>query len=111
MKVFVAGGSGAIGRRVVPLLVARGYEVAATTRSPEKVRMLYELGARPIVADGLDREAIAAAIMRVEPEVVVHEMTGLGDATSLRRFDKVFALTNRLRTEGTEHLLEAARAV
>jgi 2-alkyl-3-oxoalkanoate reductase len=111
MKVFLAGGSGAIGRRLIPLLVARGYEVAATTRSPEKARVLFELGATPIVADGLDREAVMTAVIRAEPEVVIHQMTGLTDATNLRRFDEAFALTNRLRTEGTDHLLEAARAV
>lgn len=111
MKVFVAGGSGAVGRRLIPQLVARGYEVAATTRSHEQARVLYELGATPFVADGLDREAILSAVVRAEPEVVVHQMTGLADATNLRRFDQAFALTNRLRTEGTAHLLEAARAV
>jgi nucleoside-diphosphate-sugar epimerase len=111
MQVFVAGGSGAIGRRLIPLLVARGHEVAATTRSPQKARALYELGAMPVVVDGLDREAVMGAVARVAPEVVVHQMTGLADAKRLVRFDKVFALTNRLRTEGTDHLLEAARAV
>jgi 2-alkyl-3-oxoalkanoate reductase len=111
MKVFLAGGSGAIGRRLIPLLVAHGHEVAATTRTPHKARVLYELGATPIVADGLDREAMLTAVVRAEPEVIVHQMTGLADATDLRRFDQAFALTNRLRTEGTDHLLEAARAV
>src|SRR5919202_222460 len=109
MKIFVAGASGAIGRRLVPLLVSRGHEVVATTRTRAKARLVYELGATPVVADGLDREAVIAAVTHAEPEVVIHQMTSLASATKLRRFDRVFALTNRLRTEGTDHLLEAAR--
>jgi 2-alkyl-3-oxoalkanoate reductase len=109
MKIFVAGASGAIGRRLVPRLVSRGHEVVAMTRTPAKAAPLYELGATPVVADGLDRDAVIAAVTRAAPEVIVHEMTSLGAAKNLRRFDKVFALTNRLRTEGTDHLLEAAR--
>jgi nucleoside-diphosphate-sugar epimerase len=111
MKVFVAGGLGAIGRRLVPLLIAAGHDVAATTTSPEKKRALLELGAAPYVVDGLDRDAVLDAAAQAEPEVVVHEMTGLSEATNLRHFDRVFATTNRLRTVGTDHLLEAARAV
>jgi nucleoside-diphosphate-sugar epimerase len=111
MKVFVAGGLGVIGRRLVPLLVEAGHEVAATTTAAEKQRALFELGAAPYVVDGLDREAVLAAIAHADPEVVVHEMTGLSRATNLRHFDGVFAPTNRLRTAGTDHLLEAARAV
>jgi 2-alkyl-3-oxoalkanoate reductase len=111
MKVFVAGGLGAIGRRLVPLLVEAGHDVAATTTSPEKTRALLELGAAPYVMDGLDRAAVLEAVAQAEPEVVAHEMTGLSNVTSLRHFDRVFAPTNRLRTAGTDHLLEAARAV
>jgi nucleoside-diphosphate-sugar epimerase len=111
MNVFVAGGLGAIGRRLVPLLVDAGHDVAATTTSPAKERGLFDLGATPYVVDGLDRDSVLGAVSRAEPEVVVHEMTGLSDATGLRNFDRVFATTNRLRTEGTDHLLEAARAV
>jgi 2-alkyl-3-oxoalkanoate reductase len=111
MNVFVAGGLGAIGRRLVPLLVEAGHEVAATTTSPAKERALFDLGARPYVVDGLDRDSVLDAVSRAEPEVVVHEMTGLSSATNLRNFDRVFAPTNRLRTEGTDHLLEAAHAV
>jgi nucleoside-diphosphate-sugar epimerase len=110
MKVFVAGASGAVGRRLVPLLAGCGYEVVAMTRSPEKQRTLRELGAEPVVADGLDRVAVMTAVMRAEPEVVIHEMTGLTGVRSLRNFDHEFAQTNRLRTEGAEYLLEAARA-
>ena len=111
MKVFVAGGGGAIGRRLVPLLVEAGHDVAATTTSSDKKRALRDLGATPYVVDGLDREAVLDAVAQAEPEVVVHEMTGLSRATNLRHFDTVFAMTNRLRTAGTDHLLEAARAV
>ena len=110
MKVFVAGATGAIGARLVPLLVARGFEVIAMTRSPAKERALRALGAQPVVADGLDREAVLAAVTQSGPDVLVHEMTGLRGVTSVRNFDAEFALTNRLRTAGTDHLLEAARA-
>jgi nucleoside-diphosphate-sugar epimerase len=110
MKVFVAGASGALGMRLVQLLVECGFDVAAMTRSPDKERSLREIGGEPVVADGLDRGAVMTAVMRSEPEVVIHQMTGLAGMTSLRNFDKEFALTNRLRTEGTDHLLEAARA-
>jgi nucleoside-diphosphate-sugar epimerase len=109
MKIFVAGASGAIGRRLIPLLAARGHEVTGMTRSRERARLLAGLGATPVVADGLDRDAVLAAVAGAAPEVVVHEMTALATATSLRRFDKVFALTNRLRTEGTDHLVHAAQ--
>ena len=77
MRVFVAGATGAIGTRLVPLLVDRGHEVVAMTRSRSKEDALREAGAQPVVADGLDRTAVVAAVSRAEPEVVVHEMTGL----------------------------------
>ncbi len=109
MKVFIAGASGAIGSRLVPLLVAKGCEVVAMSRSSEKARRLYELGAEPVVADGLDRHAVVEAVMRAEPEVVIHQMTGLAGVNSLKRFDQELAATNRLRTDGTDHLLVAAR--
>jgi nucleoside-diphosphate-sugar epimerase len=111
MNVFVAGGLGAIGRRLVPLLVEAGHDVAATTTSRAKLHALAELGATPYVVDGLVRQSVLDAVSRAEPEVVVHEMTALSSATNLRNFDRAFALTNRLRTEGTAHLLEAARLV
>jgi nucleoside-diphosphate-sugar epimerase len=110
MKVFVAGASGALGRRLVPLLVASGYDVVAMTHSPEKVDPLRAAGADTVVADALDRAGVMKALMYSEPEVVIHEMTGLAGVTSIRNFDREFALTNRLRTEGTDHLLEGARA-
>jgi nucleoside-diphosphate-sugar epimerase len=110
MKVFVAGATGAVGKRLVPALVANGHTVAAMTRSPAKADALRALGAEPVIADGLDRGAVMQAVTRAEPEVVVHQMTALGGSASLKQFDKVFALTNRLRTEGLDHLIAAAQA-
>lgn len=110
MRVFLAGGSGAIGRRLVPQLVAAGHEVVATTRSPGKLVMLERLGARAVVVDGLDAEAVGAAVARAEPEAIVHQLTGLAGRNDFKHFDRTFAATNRLRTEGTDHLLAAARA-
>jgi nucleoside-diphosphate-sugar epimerase len=110
MKVFVAGASGAIGKRLVPQLLSRNHEVIAMTRSPRKAASLRALGAEPVVADGLDRGAVMDAVLRSRPEVIIHEMTGLAGVASLKKFDQAFAVTNRLRTEGTDYLLEAARA-
>jgi nucleoside-diphosphate-sugar epimerase len=110
MKVFVAGASGALGRRLVPLLIANGHDVTAMTRTPGKVDDLRALGAEPVVADGLDRRAVMAAVTRAEPEVVIHQMTGLTGVSSFKRFDDEFAETNRLRTRGLDHILAAARA-
>jgi nucleoside-diphosphate-sugar epimerase len=109
MKVFVAGASGALGRRLVPILVANGHEVVGMTRSPEATALVRVLGAEPVVADGLDRVAVTRAVVGAEPEVVIHQMTALTGVTSFRKFDDEFALTNRLRTEGLDHLLGAAR--
>jgi nucleoside-diphosphate-sugar epimerase len=110
MRVFVAGASGAVGRRLVPLLVAGAYEVSAMTRSEERMDALRSLGAHPVVADGLDRTAVIQAVTRAKPEVVIHQMTGLTGVKSFKRFDDEFASTNRLRTEGVDYLLEAARS-
>jgi nucleoside-diphosphate-sugar epimerase len=110
MKVFVAGGSGAMGRRLVPRLVAEGYQVAAMTRDAGKASWLSGLGAKPVVADALDRAAVRAAVAQARPEVVIHQLTALSGARSFRQFDREFAVTNRLRTEGTDYLLEGARA-
>ena len=109
MKVFVAGATGAIGRHLVPLLVADGHEVVAMTRSPDKTESLRGSGAEPVVADGLDPAAVKQALMRAEPEVVIHQMTALTAAKSFKKFDDEFATTNTLRTTGTDNLLEAAR--
>jgi nucleoside-diphosphate-sugar epimerase len=111
MKVFVAGASGAIGKQLVPMLVAHGHEVTGMTRTPSKQALIDRLGARPVVADGLDPEAVAQAVAQAEPEVVVNELTAIDTAKFSRNLDVMFTLTNRLRTEGTDHLLAAARAV
>jgi nucleoside-diphosphate-sugar epimerase len=111
VRVFVAGAAGAIGMQLVPQLVARGHQVVGLIRSPDKQVALRALGARPVVADALDRRAIADAVARARPEVVVHELTALSGELNMRRLDRWFAPTNRLRTEGTDHLLEAALAV
>jgi nucleoside-diphosphate-sugar epimerase len=108
MRVFVAGATGALGRHLVPGLVAAGHEVTATTRTPGKVAQLREAGAEPVVVDGLDREAVIAAVRAAGPEVIVHQMTALADMRSLRRVDREFAATNELRTRGTDNLLAAA---
>src|SRR3954447_9129430 len=108
MKVFVAGATGAVGKRLVPLLVSRGHDVAGMTRSrPDVVR---ELGGEPVVADALDRDAVIDAIVMANPDVVVHEVTALSGIGDPRHFERDFAPTNRLRTEGTDNLLAGARA-
>jgi len=110
MKVFVAGAAGAIGRQILRQLATQGHQVTATTRSPGKAAILRELGAEPVVVDGLDAVAVGEAVARAEPEVVIHQMTSLAGSFDLRHFDKMFAVTNQLRTEGTNHLLAAAAA-
>ncbi len=109
MRVFVAGATGAIGRPLLARLVADGHQVAASTRSPAKADDLRRLGAEPVVADGLDAAAVTKALAETRPDVVVHQMTALAGKPNLRRFDRWFAATNRLRTTGTDILLAAAR--
>jgi 2-alkyl-3-oxoalkanoate reductase len=116
MKVFVAGATGVLGRALVPQLVARGHEVVGMTRSASKQDLVRSLGARPVVADALDPDAVAQAVASAEPEVIVHQLTALSgkmSARDMRHPDRSFAatMTNRLRTEGTDHLLAAGRAV
>ena len=116
MKVFVAGATGALGRVLVPQLVARGHEVVGMTRSASKQDLVRGLGARPVVADALDPDAVAEAVASAEPEVIVHQLTALSGKMGIRdmrhpeRFEGAI-LTNRLRTEGTDHLVAAGRAV
>jgi nucleoside-diphosphate-sugar epimerase len=110
MRVFVAGATGAIGRQLVPRLVAAGHEVHGMTRSESNQAMLHELGAVPAVADALDPRQVSEAVAAARPDVIVHELTAIG-AVDTRHMDRAFAATNRLRTEGTDHLLSAGQAV
>jgi nucleoside-diphosphate-sugar epimerase len=116
MKIFVAGATGALGRVLVPQLVAQGHDVVGMTRSASKQDLVRSLGARPVVADALDPDAVAQAVASAEPEVIVHQLTALSGPVSVRearRPDRSHAatMTNRLRTEATDHLLAAGRAV
>ena len=111
MRVFVAGASGAIGGRLVPMLMEAGHAVVAMTRTAEKADAIRASGAEPVLADALDADSVGAAVRAAEPEAVVHQLTALSSMTgNPRKFAEDFALTNRLRTEGTDHLLAAARA-
>jgi len=110
MKIFLAGATGALGRRLTPLLVASGHRVIGMTRTPLKADDLRAAGAEPVIADALDRDAVMKAVMLAQPDAVVHQMTALSGMTNLKNFDRQMALTNRLRTEGAEYLLNAARA-
>ncbi len=111
MRVFVAGATGAIGKQLVPRLVEAGHEVHGMTRSESKQAMLHKLGAVPVVADALDPDQVAQAVGRAKPDVIVHQLTAIPARLDLRHFDRDFALTARLRTEGTDYLLSAGQAV
>src|SRR5919107_5566712 len=111
MKILVAGATGALGKQLVPKLVARGHEVVGMTRSESKRQLVLDMGATPAVADALDAEQVAHVVAEAEPDVIVHQLTALSGDLDLRHFDRTFAETNRLRTEGTDHLLAAGRAV
>ncbi|MBK3646284.1 NAD(P)-dependent oxidoreductase [Streptomyces sp. MBT33] len=114
VRVFVAGGSGVLGRRLVPQLVARGHQVTATTTGAAKLGLLQRLGAQGVVMDGLDAASVGEAVAQARPDVIVHQMTAISMAHAgkpdLKHPDRWFAKTNRLRTEGTDHLLAAAQA-
>ncbi|WP_167045186.1 NAD(P)-dependent oxidoreductase [Salinibacterium sp. ZJ454] len=114
MRVFVAGGTGVLGRRLVPRLVERGHEVTATTTSAAKLGLLEQLGAAGVVMDGLDAVSVGEAVAAARPDVIVHQMTAISVAhagqSDMKHMDRWFAGTNRLRTEGTDHLLAAAEA-
>jgi nucleoside-diphosphate-sugar epimerase len=108
MRVFVAGATGVIGQFLVPGLISAGHEVTASTRSPAKAGQLSQQGAVPVIIDGLDRDAVLRAVTAARPEVIVHQMTSLTNLRNFRHFDKDFAVTNELRSKGTDYLLEAA---
>jgi nucleoside-diphosphate-sugar epimerase len=114
VRVFVAGGTGVLGRRLVPQLVARGHQVTATTTSAAKLGLLAQLGADGVVMDGLDAASVGEAVAAAQPDAIVHQMTAISvthaGKSDLKHFDRWFAGTNRLRTEGTDHLLAAAEA-
>jgi nucleoside-diphosphate-sugar epimerase len=109
MRVFVAGASGAIGTRLVPQLIDAGHEVIGTVRSPGNAERVRALGAEPVALDLLDAGAVRKAVLEAEPEAIVHQATALADLRFSRNFDRSFAQTNRLRTEGTDALLAVAR--
>jgi nucleoside-diphosphate-sugar epimerase len=109
MRVFLAGATGAIGRRLVPQLIANGHQVTATSRRPGNLDRLRALGADAVVVDGLDAVAVSQAVARAEPEAIIHQMTALAGPPDMKHFDRWFHTTNQLRTRGTEHLLAAAQ--
>ena len=109
MRVFVAGASGAIGRHLVPQLIEKGHEVIGTYKSAGNADRLRALGAKPVALDLLDANAVRKAVLAAEPDAIVHQATALADLKDFKHFDRSFALTNRLRTEGTDALLAAAR--
>lgn len=108
MRVFVAGGTGVIGRRLVPLLVARGHEVVATTTRPEKRAAIESQGATAVLMDGLDAASVGEAVATAEPDVIVHQMTSIPQNLDVMHPEREFATTTRLRTEGLDHLVAAA---
>lgn len=110
MKVFVAGATGALGKQLVPMLVAKGHDVVGMTRTEAKRDLLRSLGAQPVVVDALDADAVGRAVGEAEPDVIVHQLTAIPAKINMRRFESEFALTNRLRVDGTDHLLSAGRA-
>jgi len=111
MKVFVAGATGALGRQLVPRLVAGGHQVTGMTRSASRQDLVRSLGARPVLADALDPDAVARAVAEAQPDVIVHQLTALSGSLDMRHVERDFAPTNRLRTAGTDHLLAAGRAM
>jgi 2-alkyl-3-oxoalkanoate reductase len=110
MRVFLAGATGAIGKPLVPMLLESGHEVVAMTRSEQKAEGLRALGANPVVADGLDRQAVVDALLKASPDVVIHQLTALTGFRDMKRWERDWMQTNRLRTEGTDYLLEGARS-
>ena len=111
MKILVAGATGALGKQLIPRLVAAGHEVVGMTRSDSKRDSLRAMGATPVVADALNPDQVAQAVAEASPEAIIHELTALSGQLDMRHFDRAFAETNRLRIKGTDHLLSAGRAV
>ena len=110
MHVYIAGGTGAIGQRLVPQLVARGHRVTSTTRDARKIELIEGLGAEAVVVDALDSAAVGESVAKAEPDAVVHQLSALSGKLDVKHFDRSFAMTNRLRTEGLDHLIAAAQA-
>lgn len=108
MKIIIAGASGAMGRALIPLLVRAGHDVVGMVQRPRSVEVVHALGAEPRTADALDAAAVLSCFREVQPQVVIHQLTAIPAALDMRHFDRDFALTNLLRTEGTRHLLAAA---
>jgi 2-alkyl-3-oxoalkanoate reductase len=110
MRVFLAGATGVIGKRLVPMLVAAGHEVIGMTRSESKTRALREAGAEPVVVDALDAEALKAAVLAAKPDAIVHQLTSIPPRIDPRKLERDFAVNDRLRSRGTRDLVAAAQA-
>jgi nucleoside-diphosphate-sugar epimerase len=111
MRVFVAGGTGVVGKYLMPLLVKNGHQVVALVRTARKAKAVEARGAKVAYADALNKDDLIAAITRAEPEVIIHQITALAGVGNFKRFDEEFALTNRFRTEVTNTMLAAAGIV
>lgn len=110
MRIFVAGATGAVGKRLLPMLAERGHQVFGTTRKPQQAEAVRALGAEPVIVDALDAQALTQAVAKAVPDVIVHQLTALGGQPDLKNFDRYFTQTNLLRTTGTDNLLAAARS-
>lgn len=111
MRVFVTGGTGAVGRFLLPQLIEQGHEVVALARAAQKAGAIEAMGAKVAIADALDKDALTAAVRKAAPEVIIHQLTALAGTGNFKKFDEEFALTNRFRTEVTDVLMAAAREV
>jgi 2-alkyl-3-oxoalkanoate reductase len=111
MRILVVGATGAVGTPLIPALLGRGHDIAGTTRSAAKASALERRGARAVVLDVLDRNEVMRVVRDLRPDVIVHQATAIPASIDMRRFAEAFALTNRLRTEGTGHLVDAGQAL